>query len=278
MQPQQGQYPPAGYSTPMQNGPKKSNTLLIIIIAATLALIAIIILVVALVDHNSVKHNQPTAPGYGECDAGSLSDGSSYGQIAISDGASCTTAESVIEGAASAAGAAYKSNGYSCTATKEGSGTQWSSYWGDATFYAYDCINGNKQVAFNWQSASAGSNESTPSSSSTPSTPANSTNSQGQLQPTEPGDGECGAGATYGQIAISGNATCTVAESIVQGAASAAGAAYKSNGYSCTATKEGSGTEWSSYWSDNTFYLYTCSNGSDQVAFNWQSASASTST
>jgi hypothetical protein len=92
------------------------------------------------------------------------------------------------------------------------------------------------------------------------------TGSSGTLVPTQPGAGECGAGSNYAQIAISGGATCTTAESIVQ---AANGSNFSSNGYSCTATKGGSNTSWASYWSGNTYYIYACSNGSSQVAFTW---------
>lgn len=105
-------------------------------------------------------------------------------------------------------------------------------------------------------------------------TNSTATKSQSQLQPTQPGDGECSAGANYGQVAISGGATCTTAEAVAQ---AANGSNFTSNGYSCSATTEakGSNTQWSSYWS-GTFYAYTCSNAQkDQIAFNWQSSTAS---
>jgi hypothetical protein len=198
---------------------------------------------------------QPTGIGGAQCD---VSD--NYAQVAISGGASCTTAESVIQDATKANGANYKSNGYSCSATKQGSNTQWSSYW-SGTFYSYSCADGKNQIAFNWQPASAANNPP-----STPSTPTVTIGGPGALQPTLPGDGQCGASTNYAQIAISGGATCTTAEVV---AAAANGSNFSSNSYSCSATKEGSNTQWSSYWSGN-FYAYTCSNGSNQIAFNWQ--------
>jgi len=105
-----------------------------------------------------------------------------------------------------------------------------------------------------------------PTSSPPATTPTVTIGGPGALQPTLPGDGQCGAAANYAQIAISGAATCTTAEAVVQ---AANGSNFSSNGYSCSATKEGSNTQWSSYWSGN-FYAYTCSNGSNQIAFNWQ--------
>jgi hypothetical protein len=97
-------------------------------------------------------------------------------------------------------------------------------------------------------------------------TPTVTIGGPGALQPTLPGGGQCGASTNYAQIAISGGATCTTAEAVVQ---AANGSNFSSNGYSCSVTKEGSNTQWSSYWS-GTFYAYTCSNSSNQIAFNWQ--------
>jgi len=200
--------------------------------------------------------------------------GDNYAQIAISGGATCTDAEAVIKDATAANGADYKSNGYSCTATKQGNNTQWSSYWA-GTFYSYSCADGSNKVAFNWQSASAANNYTTPTdptpptTPSTPSTPSTTTvtiGGAGALQPTLPGYGQCGAAAKYAQIAVSGGATCATAESVV---AAANGSDFSSNGYSCKATQEGSNTQWSSYWNGN-FYAYTCANGGSQIAFNWQ--------
>lgn len=115
-------------------------------------------------------------------------------------------------------------------------------------------------------SALTDSNKSTNSSTSTDNSAAASGGSSSTLQPTLPGQGQCNASKNYAQIAISGNATCTIAESIVS---AANGSNYSSNGYSCTATLGGSNTEWSSYWK-GSYYIYSCSNGNDQVAFNWQ--------
>ena len=92
---------------------------------------------------------------------------------------------------------------------------------------------------------------------------------QSQLQPTLPGDTQCGVGAEYAQVAVSGGADCNTANTV---AGAAKGTNYTSNGYSCTATKQGSNTKWSSFWS-GTFYSYYCSDGSKQIAFNWQSTS-----
>lgn len=208
----------------------------------------------------------PTAVGAGECDAEA-----NYAQIAIAGGATCTTAADVINDA-KAGGASYTSNGYTCKSTSESSSgnNQWASYW-DGTFYAYSCADGNNQIAFNWQPADNSTSSSSPSPSS--STPTVTVGGSGALQPTLPGDGECGAAANYAQIAISGGATCTTAESVV---AAATGSNFSSNGYSCTATKEGSNTQWSSYW-EGDFYAYTCADGSSQIAFNWQSPTATNS-
>ncbi len=208
---------------------------------------------------------QPTEVGGTQCDSGE-----NAAQIAISGGASCTTAEAIIQDATEANGANYKSNGYSCVGTKQGSNTQWSSYW-SGTFYSYSCADGRDQVAFNWQPASADNSGGTSDSSPSTSTPTATVTigGPGALQPTLPGAGQCGASTNYAQIAISGGATCTTAEEVV---AAANGSNFSSNGYTCSVTKEGSGNQWSSYWS-GTFYAYTCADGSSQIAFNWQSSS-----
>jgi predicted RNA polymerase sigma factor len=44
---------------------------------------------------------------------------------------------------------AYNADGFHCTATAEGAGSEWASDW-SGTFYAYDCVAGAAQVAFNW--------------------------------------------------------------------------------------------------------------------------------
>ena len=210
---------------------------------------------------------QPTAVGGAQC-----SIGDNYAQVAISGGATCTNAAAVIQDATQANGKNYKSNGYSCTATKQGSNTQWSSYY-TGTFYSYSCADGGNQVAFNWQPLSAdNSGGGSPPSTPTPTTTV-TIGGPGALQPTLPGDGECDAATNYAQIAISGSATCTTAEAVV---AAANGSNFSSNGYTCSATKEGSGsnTQWSSYWAGD-FYAYTCSNGGSQIAFNWQTATES---
>jgi hypothetical protein len=118
------------------------------------------------------------------------------------------------------------------------------------------------------------SSESSPAASSSNSS-APTFDAHGKLEPTVPGGTQCsvgslGDGSGYAQVAISGGATCDVAESVIKGASGSNGEGYASNGYTCAATKQGSGTKWSSYWNNN-FYSYTCSKGSAQVAFNWQS-------
>jgi hypothetical protein len=91
---------------------------------------------------------QPTPVGSGECQAEQFSDGSVYAQIAVSN-TTCDVAATVAQGADSAQGAPYASDGFSCTATAEGPGSTWSSAWG-GTCYAYSCADGSEQVAFNW--------------------------------------------------------------------------------------------------------------------------------
>jgi hypothetical protein len=91
---------------------------------------------------------KPAPVGSGQCQAARLAGGSVYAQIAVS-GTSCATAAAVATGAAAARGAAYTADGFSCKATAEGAGSQWSSAWG-GTYYAYSCAMGSAQVAFNW--------------------------------------------------------------------------------------------------------------------------------
>ncbi len=112
-------------------------------------------------------------------------------------------------------------------------------------------------------------NYAAPSGPSSPSSPAPSS---GALQPTEVGVGDCQAKhfadeSVFAQNATSG-ASCETLESVAFGADAAKGASYSRSGFSCTATAEGDGSKWVSAWS-GTYYAYTCSSGSMQVAFNW---------
>ncbi|MFI5270814.1 MAG: hypothetical protein ACHQT9_02095 [Candidatus Saccharimonadales bacterium] len=114
----------------------------------------------------------------------------------------------------------------------------------------------------------------TPSTPSTSSTPANTFTPSGKLQPSAIGGTQCdnpstSDGATTGQMAVSGGATCAEADAVIQDANNKEGTNYSSNGYTCTATKQGSNTQWSSYWNNN-FYTYSCASGSKQLAFNIQ--------
>ncbi len=93
------------------------------------------------------------------------------------------------------------------------------------------------------------------------------------LQPTEVGSGDCQAKrfpdeSAYAQIADGGGATCTFAEEVGYGADGAKGAAYNKDGFSCSAISEGAGSKWASAWT-GTYYDYTCTEGTEQVAFNW---------
>jgi hypothetical protein len=58
-------------------------------------------------------------------------------------------AEKVLAASEVARGTAYNRDGFRCAATKEGTKRPWASAWG-GTYYAYDCVNGAEQVAFNW--------------------------------------------------------------------------------------------------------------------------------
>lgn len=93
---------------------------------------------------------EPSVVGGTQCDIPTLSDGSTTGQVAITGSATCDEAEANIQSATGKNGGSYTANGYICTSTKQGSNTQWSSYWNN-NFYSYNCTSGSKQVAFNLQ-------------------------------------------------------------------------------------------------------------------------------
>ena len=90
----------------------------------------------------------PSPFGDGQCKYQEFSDGSYQAQIAVYE-ANCTQADVTGLGAPPAAGGAYNADGFQCTATAEGAGSEWGSAW-SGTFYAYDCVAGAAQVAFNW--------------------------------------------------------------------------------------------------------------------------------
>jgi len=120
-----------------------------------------------------------------------------------------------------------------------------------------------------------------PSTPLTPSTPANTFDKNGKLEPSVIGGTQCdnptlNDGALTGQMAVSGGATCTEADAAILATNNIEGTNYSSNGYSCTATKQGSNTQWSSYWNNN-FYSYSCASGSKQLAFNIQTKAQSLS-
>ncbi len=97
--------------------------------------------------------------------------------------------------------------------------------------------------------------------------------SSNALQPTEVGSGDCQAkrfpdNSAYAQIAYGGGASCTLAEEVGFGADAAKGAAYNKDGFSCSGTAEGAGSKWVSAWT-GTYYVYICTDGGKQIAFNW---------
>lgn len=127
-------------------------------------------------------------------------------------------------------------------------------------------------------SPSYGFNDNSSSSSSTPS---NNFGSNGKLEPSVVGGTQCDIptlsdGSTTGQAALTGGATCDDSDANIQGATGKAGGNYTANGFTCTSTKQGSNTQWSSYWDDN-FYSYNCTSGSKQTAFNLQTEAQSRS-
>ncbi len=90
----------------------------------------------------------PAPIGDGMCTAGSVSDGV-YAKVAILNTA-CSTLVTVVTPAGVDRGAPYSTDGFSCTATAESaSSSPWDSAW-NSTYYAYTCVDGSEQVAFNW--------------------------------------------------------------------------------------------------------------------------------
>lgn len=135
------------------------------------------------------------------------------------------------------------------------------------TFHSVKVSVNNSPAVNSGRSLSTSQNTAT-----TPSTPSNNS----VLEPTAIGGTQCdnptlSDGSTTGQMAVSGGATCSDADSAVQSANNRNGANYSSGGYSCTGTQQGSNTQWSDYW-NNDFYTYSCANGSKQVAFNLQTS------
>jgi hypothetical protein len=91
----------------------------------------------------------PAPVGSGQCQAAKFPDLSVFAQIAISGGTTCAVLDSVAYGSDAAKGAAYSRSGFSCTATTEGAGSKWAAAW-TGTYYAYACVSGAKELAFNW--------------------------------------------------------------------------------------------------------------------------------
>jgi hypothetical protein len=224
---------------------------------------ATIVTTLSLTVNNSVAgasgHLQPPPVGSGQCSAAVFTDGSIYAQVGVSD-TTCTEAALVAAGADGAGGKGYHADGFACTATSEGAGSEWASAWG-GTYYAYSCQDGLEQVAFNWGKDYT---------YATITNPADVTS--GHLAPAPLGAGQCQAGAlkggsVYAQIAVVG-ATCTQVSKVAAKAPKAKGKKYKSDGFSCTSKREGTGSEWASAWK-GTYYAYSCKDGSVQAAFTW---------
>jgi hypothetical protein len=206
---------------------------------------------------------KPSPVGEGQCYYHQFSNSAAAAQIAESD-TTCPVAEKVVLGSESARGSPYQADGFTCAATKEGTGSTWASAWG-GTYYAYGCAKGSEQVAFNW-----GSDYTYTGTGATTTTPPRM--SDGRLLPSPVGDGQCTGGynkdrSVYAQIAVSG-VSCTVAESVIPGSDVAKGSRYTSHGFICTAKTEGLHTDWSGAWG-GTYHAYDCVKGSEQLAFNW---------
>jgi len=243
-------------------------------------------------DHFGPGHRLLPAPiGEGQCEYQEFIDGSYQAQIAVNH-ASCAPADAVGTGAFEARGAAFHADGFSCTATAEGAGSEWASTW-TGTYYAYDCQAGAAQIAFNWgrHYGSSGSGSGGGSAGGSGSgggsgggavisgggggSPHSGTDHFGPgntLLPSPLGAGQClyqefVDHSFQAQIAVY-QANCTQADALGIAAYKAKGAAYSADGFACTATPEGAGSEWASAWT-GTYYAYDCKAGAVQAAFNW---------
>jgi hypothetical protein len=225
-------------------------------------------------DHFGANHKLLPAPiGSGQCQYQEFIDRSYQAQIAVFE-ANCTEADAVGIGAFQARGAAYHSDGFACTASAAGAGSEWASTW-VGTYYVYDCQAGAVQVAFNWGPHYGSSSPSSGSGSSGGGSANGGTDHFGPghtLLPTPLGYGQC----TYqefsdksyqAQIAVVG-ANCNQADAVGIGADKAKGTAYSADGFSCKGLREGAGSEWAKAWT-GTYYAYDCKAGGEQVAFNW---------
>ena len=212
--------------------------------------------------HFGANHKLLPAPlNHGQCEYQEFIDTSYQAQIALYE-ANCTQADAVGIAAFQARGAAYASDGFACTATAAGAGSEWASVW-VGTYYIYDCKAGAVQVAFNW-----GPHYNTSGGSSSGSGGTGG----GALLPSPLGNGQCQAQefsdhSVQAQIAVDG-ANCTQADAVGMGADKAKGAAYSADGFTCKATAEGAGSEWATAWT-GTYYAYNCKARAEQVAFNW---------
>ncbi|MGC1419188.1 MAG: hypothetical protein WA786_03580 [Acidimicrobiales bacterium] len=204
---------------------------------------------------------QPAPLGYGQCQAAGFSDGSTYGQIAVSR-TTCAVAANVASKSDLAKGASYHNHGFKCSSTPEGKDSKWAAAWG-AKYYAYSCKDRSRQVAFNW-----GFNYDYGQSPTITTTITGS----GTLEPAPVGFGQCQAsqfpdGSVDGQVAVSGT-TCTVATNVEAGSNAAQGSSYEADGFTCVGTVEGAGSQWAAAWS-GPYYAYSCKDGGEQVAFTW---------
>ena len=233
----------------------------------------------------------PSPLGAGQCQYQEFIDHSYQAQIAV-DAANCSEADATGVGAFQSRGAPFDADGFACTATSAGAGSQWASAW-IGTYYVYDCRAGTAQVAFNWGphynvsgvSASSGSGGGSGGSGGSGSGVVISGGGGGSasagtdhygpgntLLPSPLGDGQCEyqefVDHSYqAQIAVY-QANCTQADEVGIGAYRARGKAFSADGFTCKATAEGAGSQWASAWT-GTYYAYDCKSGAVQVAFNW---------
>ena len=93
---------------------------------------------------------QPAVPGNGQCGGGyRQSDGTLVAQVNTQGNQpGCNTALNLTTGAPAAKGGPYTSDGYYCAAMQQTD--QSDGNFPNGSYYAYDCYNGQYQVAFAW--------------------------------------------------------------------------------------------------------------------------------
>jgi hypothetical protein len=119
---------------------------------------------------------------------------------------------------------------------------------------------------------------------STPGASQESSNvftSSGVLEPSNVGSGLCGSiispeNTFVAEVTVSGSASCNDAGNVISDATTEInGGNFSGFGYKCTSVTNGAGYKYASHWAaerTHTFYSYNCKDGSNQIAFNWETA------